>query len=47
MSKRYNFKTQKGILEHCADRGESVLAARDLWQNSLRRAADDHPRARN
>jgi hypothetical protein len=33
MSKRYNFRTQKGILEHCADRGEGVMAARDLLEN--------------
>lgn len=33
MSKRYNFKTQKGILEHCADRGEAVLAASDLLEH--------------
>jgi hypothetical protein len=24
MNKRYNFKTQKGILEHCADLGHTV-----------------------
>lgn len=33
MSKRYNFRTQKGILEHCADRGETVLAASDLLEH--------------
>jgi hypothetical protein len=30
MNKRYNFKTQKGILEHCADLGHEILPCRDL-----------------
>lgn len=32
MNKRYNFKTQKGILEHCADLGHTVLECSDLLE---------------